>query len=157
MNAPRGRAQERPEFEAASVKPASPKVSSFGGSRLIELRLRLSGGPGTSNPGLVRCVSCTLSDLILKAYDIDEYQVSGPGWLDTPLDVSARLPAGATQEQYRLMLQDLLAKRFKLAFHREKKDVPGYALAVGKGGPRLKETSAAEMTHRRAASARKPP
>jgi len=38
------------------------------------------------------------------------------------------------------MLQNLLAERFKLTLHREKKDLPMYALVVGKNGPKLKES-----------------
>lgn len=142
LDAPRGRAQARPEFEAASVKPSPP-----GFANGIRFRTLLSGGPGTSSPGVVRCTNCTLSDLVLKAYDIEKYQLSGPTWLDTELLVTARVPNGATNEQFRLMLQNLLAERFKLAFHREKKDMPGYALVVGKGGFKLKEAVAAEPAH----------
>ena len=34
------------------------------------------------------------------------------------------------------MLQSLLADRFKLVVHREMKEMPVYALVVGKGGPK---------------------
>lgn len=39
------------------------------------------------------------------------------------------------------MLQNLLAERFKLTFHRETKELPIYALVVGAKGPRLKEST----------------
>ncbi len=142
LNPARGRAQARPEFEAASVKLSPP-----GSANGIRLRTLLSGGPGTSSPGLVRCTSCTLSDLVLKAYDIEQYQLLGPTWLDAELLITAKVPDGATQEQFRLMLQNLLAERFKLVFHRAKKDMPGYALVAGKGGFKLKEGVAAESAH----------
>jgi uncharacterized protein (TIGR03435 family) len=89
-------------------------------------------------------MNCTLADVVVKAYDIEKYQLSGPDWLDTELLITAKVPAGATKEQFRLMLQNLLTERFKLALHREKKDVSGYALVVGKDGPKLKESSEAE-------------
>ena len=39
------------------------------------------------------------------------------------------------------MLQTLLADRFQLRVHREMKEMPAYALLVGKGGPKLRESS----------------
>jgi bla regulator protein BlaR1 len=139
LNPTRGRAQARPEFDVASVK-ASPAGNANG----VRIRTPLSGGPGTSSPGIARCTNCTLSDLVLKAYDIEQYQLLGPTWLDAQLLITAKVPDGATPEQFRLMLQNLLAERFKLAFHREKRDVPGYALVVAKDGVRLKETAGGE-------------
>jgi uncharacterized protein (TIGR03435 family) len=46
-------------------------------------------------------------------------------------------------------LQTLLADRFQLRVHRERKEIPAYALLVGKGGPKFKESSpdATESTH----------
>src|ERR1035441_5549283 len=134
MNPPQGRAQSEsggaaPAFEAASVKSSPP-----GSTNGIRMRGPLSDGPGTSDPGLLRCMNCTLADVVVKAYDIEKYQLSGPDWLDTELLITAKVPAGATKEQFRLMLQNLLTERFKLALHREKKDVSGYALMVGKDG-----------------------
>jgi uncharacterized protein (TIGR03435 family) len=51
--------------------------------------------------------------------------------------VSARVPGGATKEQFQLMLQNMLADRFKLAVHREKKEMQLYEMVVAKGGPKL--------------------
>jgi len=51
------------------------------------------------------------------------------------------VPEGATKEQVNVMLQNLLADRFKLAAHREKKEMPIYALVVGKNGPKMKESA----------------
>jgi hypothetical protein len=56
-----------------------------------------------------------------------------------------RLPSAATPEQLSLMLQNLLADRFKLKFHRETREVPGYALVVAKNGPKLKENKNANL------------
>jgi uncharacterized protein (TIGR03435 family) len=52
----------------------------------------------------------------------------------------AKVPRGATVEQFRLMLQNLLGERFKLHIHKEKKELPVYALVVMKGGPKMKES-----------------
>jgi len=50
------------------------------------------------------------------------------------------MPEGASKDQVPEMLQALLAERFKLTIHRESKDHSVYALVVGKGGPKLKES-----------------
>jgi uncharacterized protein (TIGR03435 family) len=50
------------------------------------------------------------------------------------------VPQGATREQTKLMLQNLLADRFQLKLHRSTKDIPEYMLVVAKGGPKMKES-----------------
>jgi uncharacterized protein (TIGR03435 family) len=76
------------------------------------------------------------------AYGIQSFQLKGPDWLgNTRFDVNARVPPGATRDQYHLMLQNLLAERFKLALHHETKEVTTYDLVVAKGGPKLKEAA----------------
>jgi uncharacterized protein (TIGR03435 family) len=98
------------------------------------------GGPGTKDPGLFSCNNCNLSMLITQAYNIKSYQLSLPGSLDTDrFDISAKVPDGATKEQFRLMLQNLLAERFKLALHREPKEMQVYDLVVLKSGLKIKE------------------
>jgi len=48
------------QFEVASVKPA-----------LKESRgVRVSGGPGTSDPTRLACENCSLSMLVMMAYDV---------------------------------------------------------------------------------------
>ena len=77
----------------------------------------------------------------MNAYGVKGFQISGPGWLDSErYDIVAKLPRGATKAEFMAMLQNLLAERFKLTLHREKKDLPMYALVVGKNGPKLKES-----------------
>jgi uncharacterized protein (TIGR03435 family) len=127
----------KPEFDAASVKPAQPIQP---GARVM---LGKQGGPGTQDPGHVTFHSSTLMDLIRLAYDVKDYQVTGPSWLTSErYEVEAKLPASATKEQFALMLQSLLAERFHLTLHHESKEFQGYELVVGKGGSKLKETSA---------------
>ena len=50
-------------------------------------------------------------------------------------------PFTARKEKMRLMLQTLLAERFKMTIRRESKDLPVYALVVGKSGPKLQKSS----------------
>jgi uncharacterized protein (TIGR03435 family) len=127
-------AAESPTFEVASVKPAEPQPSGM-------MRVRMSGGPGTPDPGQLTYTNVSLKNVLINAYDVNDYQISGPNWLDGErFDIVAKIPQGATKEQFRLMLQNLLAERFKLALHHETKELPMYALVVGKGGPKLKES-----------------
>lgn len=79
-------------------------------------------------------------NLITFAYSMNPSEVvNGPGWLDTKYDIVAQ-PGGEGQpnlQQWQMMIQKLLAERFKLAYHREKKEGSIYALTVAKNGPKL--------------------
>lgn len=97
------------------------------------------GGPGTSDPGQVTYTSILLKNLLTTAYGVKNFQISGPGWLDTErYDVTAKIPPNTSKEQFGLMLQNLIGERFKLTLHHETKDLPLYELVVAKGGPKLK-------------------
>jgi uncharacterized protein (TIGR03435 family) len=127
-------AENSPAFEVASVKPAAPIV----GNRIM---VGMRGGPGTPDPGQITYNNVTVKGVLTTAYGVKGFQISGPGWLDSErYDIVAKLPRGSTKEQLMVMLQNLLAERFKLTLHREKKDLPMYALVVGKNGPKLKES-----------------
>jgi uncharacterized protein (TIGR03435 family) len=82
----------------------------------------------------------SMVDLISLAYGIDSDRVlQGPGWLELDrFDVIAIAPPNTTQDGVKIMLQNLLADRFKLVLHMDKKDLPTYALTAGKK-PLLKE------------------
>lgn len=102
---------------------------------------RMSGGPGTGDPGRVTCQQCALRFLITIAYGIFPDQLIGPAWLQDPegnkVTVTATMPVDTTKERFRLMLQSLLAERFNLTVHHETKDFSGYELVVAAGGPKL--------------------
>ena len=124
----------QPQFEVASIRPSAPATP--GGVT----RVMANGGLGTKDPGLFTCQNYSLANLITSAYSLDHYQLSGPDWLTTlKFDITARVPEGATRNQFKLMLQNLLAERFNLASHMEVRDLPVYELVVAKNGPRLKE------------------
>ena len=117
------------EFEVASVKPAAPTTGN--------VVMRRMDNP---DPGMVSFSNVTLKMMIATAYNVKDYQVTGPDWLASGgFDVKAKIPAGASKEQIPSMLQALLADRFKLALHRETRNLSVYALVVGKNGPKLKE------------------
>jgi uncharacterized protein (TIGR03435 family) len=81
-----------------------------------------------------------LNSMILYAYKLKQYQISGPDWMTSQaFEIHAKIPEGGTKEQVPEMMQSLLAERFKLVSHRENKDLPVYALIVSKDGHKLKE------------------
>jgi uncharacterized protein (TIGR03435 family) len=117
----------QPAFEVASVKPYDPAS---------DARFTMRGGPGTSDPGRFSCQNCSLRSLIVAAYDIKEFQLTSPSAPDR-YDVEAKVPAGASREQFRSMLQDLLAERFQLKLRHQPQEMTVYTLVVGKGGSKL--------------------
>jgi uncharacterized protein (TIGR03435 family) len=128
-----GQTGAKAEFEVASIKAAPP-------SNGHGIFTSFSGGPGSRDPSRFTCQNCSLGMLVMTAYGVKDYQLSAPSWLGSErFDVMAKIPDGATKEQFRAMLQNLLAERFKLVCHQDHKEVPGYELVVAKGGPKLKE------------------
>jgi uncharacterized protein (TIGR03435 family) len=124
-----------PSFEVASVKPAAPMDAG-------RIMIGMSGGPGTPDPGHMTFNNVSISDLIQTAWEVKSYQVTAPGWVDSArFDIIAKVPEGATKQQSKLMLQNLLAERFKLVLHHSTKEASIYALTVAKNGPKLKESA----------------
>jgi uncharacterized protein (TIGR03435 family) len=118
-------------FEVASIKPAAPNQPGMGMQRL----------PG----GRVNMKNVTLRLMIVMAWDIRDFQVSGgPAWIDTDrFDILAKpeseLPdTSQGSALLRRMIQTLAADRFGLVYHREQRQMPVYALIVGKNGPKLR-------------------
>ena len=126
-------------FDAASVRP----------SPAPDMAVMIAGLQAGKRPNWVRIDGTratfnyeSLNDLIAYAYKMKRYEISGPEWLVTDrFDIAARLPDGATKDDVPEMLRALLAERFKLATHREMSEQPVLALLVGKGGPKLKEST----------------
>jgi len=131
-------AQDAPvAFEAASVKPSTRVQMTDVLGTVIPLGMR--GGPGSNDPGQISFANASLKTLIANAFGVKRYQVSGPGWLDVAgFNIIAKVALGATREQVGLMLQNLLAERFALALHHQKKELPVYMLVVAKNGPKMK-------------------
>jgi bla regulator protein blaR1 len=124
-----------PSFEVASVKPSAPDGYPSAGL--------FPGGRYVSNHNAVYF-------LILSAYHIQIHQLSGgPGWIyEDRFDVQATAGHSVRNDELRLMLQKLLAERFKLEVHRESKETAGYALALAKRGPKL-EPSGTDVSAKR--------
>ena len=122
-------APERPEFEVASIKPAT--TAPLGTQ--VHVGVQIDGAQ-------VHCTYLSVKDYIRIAYQVKEYQITGPDWMASErFDIHAKLPAGG-REHFREMLQTLLADRFQLKMHRDSKEFPVYGVVVGKGGVKMKES-----------------
>jgi uncharacterized protein (TIGR03435 family) len=118
-------------FEVASIKPAEQSMNGM-------IRIGVTGGPGTNDPGRMVFSGVPLQFLITYAFDVKSFQISGPEWLlSERFDVTAKVPPGATKEESRIMLRNLLAERFRMTFHREKKEMASYVLTVGRNGSKM--------------------
>jgi uncharacterized protein (TIGR03435 family) len=124
-------------FEVASVKPSQPITPAMVQSGKLHVGMKVDAAR-------VDIGNWSLMQIICEAYKVKNYQVSGPDWLKNlqsqRFDIVATMPAGATKEQVPQMLQALLAERFKLVVHTDTKESNVYALLVGKGGLKIKET-----------------
>jgi uncharacterized protein (TIGR03435 family) len=120
-------AAQAPRFEVASIH------RSASGNNLVHYQ----PGPG----GRFNAENITVRFLLQMAYEVNDYQVIGaPAWTNTErYDVAARGDAG---QPTRPMIQSLLAERFKLALHTQKRELPVYRLLVAKGGPKLPASKA---------------
>jgi uncharacterized protein (TIGR03435 family) len=113
----------QPRFDAASIRSTKDRKDE---SMVV-------------NPGGLIYVRVSLKDCLEAAYGVKRYQISGPDWLESELfDISARTEGNHSTDQIMQMLQTLLAERFKVGLHREQKDLPVYALQVGKNGSKLR-------------------
>src|SRR5580658_1937427 len=148
MNAPQSRAQSpaaastpRASFDVASIKP------NHSGTGLFRMR---------AEPGMLVADGATVKFLVQFAYRVNDSQVSGgPGWIDSEhyeieakrddssADARPKLSRDEEGQQLRLMVQSLLADRFKLVLHHETKELPIYAMVVAKNGPKLHESPSA--------------
>jgi uncharacterized protein (TIGR03435 family) len=121
-----------PKFEVAAIRPSPPRTS-------VQSARGCNGGPGTSNPGRWTCNE-SLSNLIRSAYQLKGYQFTFPDWMVIDsFEIEATIPAGTAKEQMPLMIRNLLAERFKLAAHLDKKEMQIYDMTAGKDGPKFKE------------------
>jgi uncharacterized protein (TIGR03435 family) len=115
-----------PSFEVATIKPSTPGAPGNG--------FRVQGRQFST-------LYTSLDRLITYAYGIQTKQIIGaPAWAESDRYDLLAEPDGEGQpndNQWKVMLQKLLADRFKLAFHRDKKEFSVYALVVGKDGPKL--------------------
>ena len=120
-------AQPSQGFEVASIKP----------SRNHSADSNLDSAPG----GRLTATNITVTELIRLAYSVKDYQIEhAPGWLEVErYDIAAKgeIAANRTLDQEQSQIRELLTDRFRLATHRQTKQLPVYLLVVAKGGPKL--------------------
>lgn len=115
--AARGQTPAARAFEATSIRPNAnrnaPPIAMLRGDRFI-------------------APNSTLRELIRVAYLVEDLQISGgPGWIDSErYSIEATAGTGVTADDARAMLRAMLADRFKLATHTEKRDLQGFVLTA---------------------------
>ncbi len=123
--------QSKPAFEVASLK----------------LNEAPSRTPVRFGADSVTLTSVDLRIALILAYNIRDFQIIGPDWLRDNngakrFNVTAKASKAVPEEQLRLMLRTLLAERFHLTVHWDKKSMPAVALLPFKGGPKFHPSAA---------------
>ena len=126
---PKPMTDPNPEFEVATIKPSVPdrpgKAFTVQGRKFIT-------------------INTSLNDMLVFAYGIHAKQITGaPGWVETEkYDITAQPQAEGqpNDKQLKIMVQKLLTERFKLSFHRDKKELSVYAITVDKSGHKLNKS-----------------
>jgi uncharacterized protein (TIGR03435 family) len=121
-------ADAEPGVEVATIKPndsggTSMQVLTFRGRNLIT-------------------VNSSLADLIMFAYSVQMKQIIGaPDWIEKDrydIDATPDVEGTPTAEQVRIMIRKLIADRFQLKFHHDKRELSAFVLTVGKDGAKLR-------------------
>jgi uncharacterized protein (TIGR03435 family) len=127
-------ADAKPVFDVATIKPSSPESQ----GKMI------AGLNGRHN----LMVNTSVNDIVAFAYGLDTKQIVGaPAWADSSLydvDGVPDVEGEPSTKQLQTLYQSLLADRFQLAVHHEKKELSVYAITVAKGGPKLTKSASAE-------------
>jgi uncharacterized protein (TIGR03435 family) len=133
-------------FGQAAQTPATPAATANFDVADVHVRAHSSNPAPFMTGGVLRggrydLRNATMLNLISAAYGVDPDTVlGGPNWLDrNRFDIIAKAPASTPPATLDLMLQSLLADRFKLVIHKDTKPVATYALTQGSGKPRLTE------------------
>jgi len=126
-----------PKFDVASIKPTAP-----GGVQ------QYCGPPMGAQPGPLQyvLVDCTVRDLVSRSWSLRKFEFvvpADPAWISTAhYDINAKSAASVNPMLHDKMLQPLLESRFRLKWHREKRELPVYFLTAAKGGVKLSPTRA---------------
>src|SRR6516165_6291141 len=116
--------EQSPAFDVASVKPF-PENNPMG-TMMQEL------------PGNLHYRRINLVAVMRRAYGVESQQIVAPDWMQTErYDIEAKMPADTPVPRLQLMLQNLLAERFQLKVHHDKKELSSYDLVVAKGGLKM--------------------
>jgi len=133
-----------PTFDVVSIRQVDPNqmINTSHGPVLA----RALAKPCEYLRDRVKC-QLPLKRLIEEAFQLQEYEIPGPDWLDSgSYVVQATMPPDTSKDTARLMLQQALEDRFGLKFHRELRVVPVYEMVPGKHGIKLQP--AGDPAHR---------
>lgn len=121
-----------PKFEVAAIKPCAPGTPEPPGQRMGMVRYAYPGGRFEAK-------ATSVEFLLEWAYNLLPSQhSSGPSWMaNERFDIIAKAAGNATDDQMKLMVQALLAERFKLKLHRERREAPVLLVTLGKTAPKL--------------------
>src|SRR5262249_29255683 len=123
----------------ASSSTAAFEVASIKANKSGDGRVMVAMPP----TGRFTATNVPIRLLVQNSYGLQPFQiVGGPSWMTSDrFDIVAKAPDGFTPDQFRPMVRNLLADRFKLKAHVETREMPTYALIVaradGKLGPKL--------------------
>lgn len=140
----------RMAFDVASVKPNTAAPSPTNTNSNVAL------GPGdyySPTGGLFSATNFPLNTYIAFAYKLTGnqgrvFQEQAPKWvLSDRFDIQARAEGSPTKDQMRLMMQALLADRFKLVMHSETRQLPVFGLVLDKAGKIGRNSSHARVAN----------
>jgi uncharacterized protein (TIGR03435 family) len=135
-------AQTPPAFEVASIRVSQQEGGRGGEGMHRDFR---GGAAVQVSANSVTIRSSSLRSITCWAYKVMDFQVKGPDWLGSQrFDITAKAAGTVDDAQLRLMMQTLLADRFKMVVHPETKEMTAYLLQVAKGGPKVKESTSGE-------------
>ena len=113
------------QFEVASIK------ASKAGAVVQDMQISFP-------PGRFEAVNITLNEMLAAMSGFSGKVQGGPKWTESErYDIHAKADGDIPPGQRNQMVMGLLQDRFKLAVHRETKEAPGLALAIGKNPPQL--------------------
>lgn len=138
-------ANPSPRFTAVTIKAASSDGSAlaqsfFGRASWWSGRCEDSGRKKIRSVPDTFASKCavTFANLLGHAYHLNAAQFTADRWMEsTWFRIQAKAPTAATEDQFRIMEQNLLADRFRLAAHFEKREVVSYEMTVMRGGPKF--------------------
>jgi len=132
------KAQAQPSFAVASIHQSA-----------AEVKFERDGKTETQ-PGHLLMKDVTVQTCIKWAYGVQRSQVIGPAELLKQIhyDIEAKSDEPANEAQLKLMMQTLLASRFALKFHRDKRELKGFAMTVVKGGSKMQPSKGDGVPYR---------
>jgi len=138
---PAPRPEPKLAFDVATIKPSPPLDRAKLAADIQAGKMPRLGPRVTSSRA--DYIYMPLKDLIALAWNMRNYQVTGPDWMSSEhFDIEATLPEGASKDDAPAMLRALLEDRFKLSAHKETQEQKVLALLVGKNGVKLKPSTA---------------